>query len=97
MQAENQAVLKDKLDFLHSLPVIGEQSDEVLTSIAYVCTPREYPPNEVIIAQGDEVEDMYFILNGNIKLIKCAFQCVLVLVNAMIRYLRHIHYVLTGI
>jgi len=70
MQADNQAVMVEKTDFLKAVTLIGDQPVSVLTALAQVLTPREFPPSTVIIAQGDEIEDLYLIVSGSVKLVK---------------------------
>lgn len=38
-----------------------------LESLAVVLTEKVLPPKSVVYYQGNEVEDMYFVLKGNVK------------------------------
>lgn len=40
-----------------------------LESLAVVLTEKVLPPKSVVYYQGNEVEDMYFVLKGNVKVI----------------------------
>lgn len=44
--------------------------ESTLRALALVCMPREFLPNSVILQQDQEVEDVYIIQQGHVKLIR---------------------------
>lgn len=72
MYAENQVQLFEKMDVLRTVPVFKDLDEACLSKLASVCTLREFPPGAVIIKQSQDVEDLYVIVSGNVKLIRYA-------------------------
>lgn len=63
-------VARDRLSLLVAAPVFGDMSIDILRAVALVCTPRTFLPNAVILNQDQQVEDLYLIASGHVKLIR---------------------------
>lgn len=60
----------DKLALLQQMAVFRHLPEATLRALTLVCMPREYLPNSVILQQDQEVEDVYIIQQGHVKLIR---------------------------
>lgn len=65
-------MLEDKIRLLNLVPVLREIPTEAMRSLMMRATVREMVPNTVILNQDQEVEDLYVIVRGNIKHIRCS-------------------------
>lgn len=64
----------DKMSLLQQMAVFRHLPESTLRALTVVCMPREYLPNSVILQQDQEVEDVYIIQQGHVKLIRWVCQ-----------------------
>lgn len=60
----------DKMNLLQKMAVFQHLPESTLRALTLVCMPREFLPNSVILQQDQEVEDVYIIQKGHVKLIR---------------------------
>jgi hypothetical protein len=68
---QNSQALQDRLDIFAGVPAMRRLSAKTLQALALVCTSKEFMPNTVILNQGNDVEDFHFIVQGEVKLVRC--------------------------
>ena len=54
---------------LRKVPLLREASDDFLRAIVLLLRPMVYPPQEIIIREGDRGDSMYFIDSGTVEVI----------------------------
>lgn len=60
----------DKMNLLQKMAVFQHLPESTLRALTLVCMPREFLPNSVILQQDQEVEDVYILQKGHVKLIR---------------------------
>ena len=66
----SESAISEKVTFLKELSLFKTVPYSTVQSVAYVLTVRDYPRNAVVVKQGSECEDMFFIVNGGVKLVR---------------------------
>jgi CRP-like cAMP-binding protein len=72
IREQNRQVLQDKLALMRQVPVMRDAPEAALRTLMLRAQTREIMPNTVILNQDQEVEDLYIIMQGHIKHIRCA-------------------------
>ncbi|KAA6420636.1 MAG: Cyclic nucleotide-binding domain containing [Trebouxia sp. A1-2] len=67
LQPLQQDTLQSKIAFLQQVPMFQTLPASVVESLAVVLTEKVLPPKTVVFYQGNEVEDLFFIQRGHIK------------------------------
>ena len=62
--------LADKVNLLRGLPAFRNVPHSMVRSVAYVMSTRDYARNALVLRQGDEVEDVYFVERGGVRLVR---------------------------
>lgn len=52
------------------MPIFDRLSSSAFQSLAYVLIPRDFTRNTVVLKQGMECEDIFFILSGSCKVVR---------------------------
>lgn len=68
--AVSEHELADKVNLLRRLPAFRNVPLSMVRSVAYVMSTRDYPRNALVLRQGDEVEDVYFVERGGVRLVR---------------------------
>lgn len=68
--AVSEHELADKVNLLRRLPAFRNVPLSMVRSVAYVMSTRDYPRNALVLRQGDEVEDVYFVVRGGVRLVR---------------------------
>mmetsp|Transcript_9465 Transcript_9465/g.32958 ORF Transcript_9465/g.32958 Transcript_9465/m.32958 type:complete len:454 (-) Transcript_9465:453-1814(-) len=66
----NESQLNEKVAFLRKVPIFDKLSPTAFQSLAYVLIPREALRNTVVVKQGQESEDIFFIVSGSCKVVR---------------------------
>ncbi|KAL3130956.1 Rap guanine nucleotide exchange factor-like 1 [Trebouxia sp. C0009 RCD-2024] len=70
LQPLQHDTLQAKIAFLQTVPLFQGMAPADIESLAVVLTEKVYPPKSVVCYQGNEVEDLYFIQRGHVKLVR---------------------------
>ncbi|KAL0028754.1 hypothetical protein WJX79_005068 [Trebouxia sp. C0005] len=70
LQPLQQDTLQSKIAFLQQVPMFQTLPASVVESLAVVLTEKVLPPKTVVFYQGNEVEDLFFIQRGHIKMVR---------------------------
>ncbi|DBB02473.1 hypothetical protein WJX82_005804 [Trebouxia sp. C0006] len=70
LQPLQQDTLQSKIAFLQQVPMFQTLPASVIESLAVVLTEKVFPPKAVVFYQGNEVEDLFFIQRGHIKMVR---------------------------
>ncbi|KAL0037517.1 hypothetical protein WJX77_000810 [Trebouxia sp. C0004] len=70
LQPLQQDTLQSKIAFLHKVPMFQTLPASVIESLAVVLTEKVYPPKAAVFYQGNEVEDLFFIQRGHVKMVR---------------------------
>ena len=62
--------LGEKIQYLTSIPMFENLDHSALQSLAYVLTIREFDRKNVIVQQGEELDEMYFVVSGTCKVVR---------------------------
>jgi len=62
-----QTRLDSSIALLQELPLFQQLSPSVLTAIAYTIKSQTYSRNEVVVADGDVINNLFLIASGDIK------------------------------
>ena len=62
--------LGEKISYLQMIPMFENLDRPALQSLAYVLTIREFDRKKVIARQGEEMDEMYFIVSGTCKVVR---------------------------
>ena len=68
--AVSEHELADKVNLLRGLPAFRNVPHSMVRSVAYVMSTRDYARNALVLRQGDEVEDVYFVERGGVRLVR---------------------------
>lgn len=58
----------DKVDYIRSVPLFSELSEEALGKLAQISVTRKYPRNITIFHEGDYAEALYVLRQGQVKI-----------------------------
>ena len=61
--------LEEKVEFLKNVHLFRDVGDKELQSIAYVLHSKTYQRGQVIVKQNDESDDMFFVKNGECRVV----------------------------
>jgi|AntAceMinimDraft_5_1070358.scaffolds.fasta_scaffold12695_1 CRP-like cAMP-binding protein len=70
LRSVNEIQIADKVTFMCELPLFKNVPYATVQSVAYVLTVRDYPRNAVVVRQGTECEDLFFVESGSVKLVR---------------------------
>lgn len=62
--------LGEKIQYLQMIPMFENLDHSALQSLAYVLTIREIDRKNVIVQQGEELDEMYFVVSGTCKVVR---------------------------
>ena len=62
--------LGEKIQYLKMIPMFESLDHSALQSLAYVLTIREYDRKNIIVQQGEELDEMYFVVSGTCKVVR---------------------------
>ncbi|KAK9815809.1 hypothetical protein WJX72_009912 [[Myrmecia] bisecta] len=65
-----QGNMQARIELLKQVPEFAGMSDQMLEGFGCVLTERTYSAREVILYQGQDVEDIVFVLSGGVKLVR---------------------------
>ena len=68
--AVSEHELADKVNLLRGLPAFRNVPHSMVRSVAYVMSTRDYARNALVLRQGDEVEGVYFVERGGVRLVR---------------------------
>ena len=70
LRTESQKSIKAKIDFMSALPLFSEVPSSMKQSLAYVLHEKDYPRNAVIVKQGAMVDDIFFVKEGAVRVVR---------------------------
>ena len=66
----NEESLAEKVACLARLPAFASTPTNMLRSVAYVASTREYPRNALIVKQGERTEEIFFVQRGGARVVR---------------------------
>lgn len=66
----SESYFAEQVSFLKELTLFKGVASATVQSVAYVLSMRDYPRNTVVLRQGSECEDIYFVVSGGVKLVR---------------------------
>ena len=70
LRTQSEKSVSEKVTHLESMPLFKHVDHDTVQSMAYVLSAREYPRNTLVFKQGEEVEDVFFIASGAVRLVR---------------------------
>ncbi|KAK2964164.1 putative cAMP-dependent protein kinase regulatory subunit [Blattamonas nauphoetae] len=66
---QHELEIQDRVAFLHDIGVLRHLSEDEIRMMAEVCQERVYPPNKVVVREGDDGNEMFFIVSGSVTVV----------------------------
>jgi CRP-like cAMP-binding protein len=70
LRTESQYSINTKIKFMSELPLLSEVPRSMKQSLAYVLHEKDYPRNAVIVKQGAMVDDIFFVKEGDVRVVR---------------------------
>lgn len=70
LRTQSEKSISEKVAHLRSTPMFRHVEHDTVQSMAYVLTARTYPRNALVFKQGEEIEDVYFVAEGAVRLVR---------------------------
>ncbi|KAA6400618.1 MAG: putative cAMP-dependent protein kinase type I-beta regulatory subunit, partial [Streblomastix strix] len=68
-ETKHERELQERVTFLSDIAVLRHMAPDELRLMAEVMVEQEFPPNKVVVREGDDANAMYFVLDGKASVV----------------------------